>query len=299
MTLPVVGLAEISRVATPELVFTAVRSALIAHAEGRTSVPPPMVLDFPDHAGDCHVKAGHVDGSPYFVVKIASTFASVNNGLMLVVDATTGAPAAVLADEGRLTAWRTAAAGALVTDAMTPVGVDDVVVLGTGEQARLQVRWLRELRPVRRVRAWGRRPEAVAALCAEFEADGLDARPDGLDGGACVIATTASREPLPAEAFRSAIHVTGIGTDMPGKGELPVEVFDGAVVATDDHEQCLDHGDFGNAVRAGVVLGDVDLPVGAVLRDGVDRHHRSVADLTGIGAADAAVAAAVLEQLVR
>jgi len=299
MTLPVIGLAEISRVATPSLVFTAVRHALIAHAEGRTSVPAPMVLDFPAHAGDCHVKAGYVEGSPYFVVKIASTFASVNNGLMLVVDATNGTPAAVLADEGKLTAWRTAAAGALITDAMTPVDVDEVAVLGTGEQALMQVQWLRELRPLRRVKVWGRRPSAVDELCAALAADGLDARPDALDGATCVIATTAAREPLPSAAFRSAVHVTGIGTDMPGKGELPVELFAGAVVATDDHEQCLDHGDFGNAVRAGVVADDADLAIGAVLRDGMERGRRSVADLTGIGAADAAVAAAVLAQLVR
>ncbi|MEV5960767.1 hypothetical protein AB0L70_03335 [Kribbella sp. NPDC051952] len=293
MTLPIIGLDEIARVATPDVILSAVRDALIAHADGRTSVPAPMVLEFPRHAGDCHVKAGYVDGSPYFAVKLASTFASVNNGLILVVDATTGAPAAVLADEGKLTAWRTAAAGALITDAMTPADVDEVAVLGTGEQARLQVEWLRHLRPLRRVKVWGRRPDAVAELCKAFAADGLDARPDGLEGSACVIATTAARDPLPAEAFRSALHITGIGTDMPGKGELPVEVFAGAVIATDDHDQCLDHGDFGNAVRAGVVADDADLAVGAVLRDGVDRAQRSVADLTGIGAADAAVAAAV------
>jgi ornithine cyclodeaminase len=297
MTLPVIGLAEISQIATPSLVFSAVRDALIAHAEGRTSVPPPMVLDFPAHSGDCHVKAGYVEGSPYFVVKIASTFASVNNGLMLLVDATNGVPAAVLADEGKLTARRTAAAGALITDAMTPPDVDEVAVLGTGEQALMQVQWLRHLRPLRRVKVWGRRPEAVDKLCAALAAAGLDARPDALDGAPCVIATTAARSALPAEAFRSAIHITGIGTDMPGKGELPIEVFAGAVIATDDHEQCLDHGDFGNAVRAGVVADDADLAIGAVLRDGTDRGHRSVADLTGIGAADAAVAAAVLAQL--
>ncbi|TDD14315.1 ornithine cyclodeaminase family protein [Kribbella turkmenica] len=297
MTLPVLGLPEISRAATADLVFAAVRDALIAHAEGRTSVPPPMVLDFPAHSGDCHVKAGYVEGAPYFVVKVASTFASVNNGVMLLVDATTGAPAAVLADEGKLTAWRTAAAGALITDAMTPADVDEVAVLGTAEQARLQVEWLRKLRPLRRVKVWGRRPVAVRELCAVFAADGLDARPDGLDGAGCVVATTSARSALPAEAFRSAIHITGIGTDMPGKGELPVEVFADALVATDDHGQCLDHGDFGNAVRSGVVADDVDLPLGAVLRDGIDRDRRSVADLTGIGAADAAVASAVLDRL--
>jgi ornithine cyclodeaminase len=175
--------------------------------------------------------------------------------------------------------------------------VDEIAVLGTGEQALMQVQWLRHLRPLRRVKVWGRRPEAVDKLCAALAAAGLDARPDALDGAPCVIATTAARSALPAEAFRSAIHITGIGTDMPGKGELPIEVFAGAVIATDDHEQCLDHGDFGNAVRAGVVADDADLAIGAVLRDGMDRAHRSVADLTGIGAADAAVAAAVLAQL--
>ncbi|MFK4083405.1 ornithine cyclodeaminase family protein [Kribbella sp. NPDC020789] len=294
MKLPILTLDEIAELATPALVFEAVRSALIAHAEGRTSVPAPMVLEFPQYAGDTHVKAGHVDGTPYFVVKVASAFGSVNNGLMLAMDATNGQPAAVLADQGKLTAWRTAAAGALITDAMTPAGVDEVAVLGTGEQALLQVLWLRHLRPLRRVKVWGRRPAAVDRLCAALVAEGIDATADGLDGAPCVITTTAAREPLPIKAFRTAVHITGIGTDMPGKGELPPEVFAGALVATDDHAQCLDHGDFGNAVRAGVVAADDDVPVGAVLRDGMRREVKSVADLTGVGATDAAVAAAVL-----
>ncbi|MEV8377387.1 hypothetical protein AB0P21_31900 [Kribbella sp. NPDC056861] len=295
MTLPVIGLAEITAIATPEVIFTAVREALIAHAEARTAVPPPMLLEFPDHAGDCHVKAGHVAGSPYFAVKIASTFASVNNGLILVVDATTGVPAAVLSDEGMLTSWRTAAAGALITHALTPPEVDEVAVLGTGEQALLQVLWLSKLRPITRVHVWGRRPDAAARLCQAFEAEGLDARPDALEAGAlCVITTTAARNPLPAEAFRNAVHVTGVGTDMPGKHELPVELFENALVATDDHAQCLHHGDFGNAVRAGVIDADADVSVGTILADTNRALSHSIADLTGIGATDAAVASAVV-----
>ncbi|NEA33268.1 ornithine cyclodeaminase family protein [Streptomyces sp. SID13031] len=311
MSLPVIGLPEIAAIATPEVIFGAVKEALIAHAEGRTSVPPPMVLEFPDHAGDCHVKAGHVGGSAHFAVKIASTFASVNNGLILVIDATAGVPAAVLADEGMLTAWRTAAAGALITHAMTPPGIDEVAVLGTGEQALLQVTWLRKLRPINRIRVWGRRPEAAERLCQAFENEGLEARADALEGGGapCVITTTAARSPLPTEAFRNALHVTGIGTDMPGKHELPVELFADALVVTDDHDQCLHHGDFGNAVRAGIIRPNADHAVGAVLRDGPAvlrdgrpargtrspvRSTRSIADLTGVGATDAAVASAVV-----
>ncbi|MFI5691577.1 ornithine cyclodeaminase family protein [Kribbella sp. NPDC051586] len=290
----VVELDELARVATYDVVFGAVRAALVAHAEGRTVVPAPMVLDFP--GGDCHVKAGYVVGSPYFAVKTASSIGGSNNGVMLAVSARDGSPAAVLVDEGMLTAWRTAASGALITDAMTPAGVDEVVVLGTGEQAFLQVLWLRQLRTLTRVSVWGRRPDAVEQLRAKFDALGLETDA-ARAGGACVIATTAARQPLPRELFAGAVHVTGIGTDMPGKGELPVEVLAGALVATDDHAQCLDHGDFGNAVRAGVVGADVDLAVGAVLRDGVDRDRRSVADLTGIGAVDAAVAGEIVTRL--
>jgi ornithine cyclodeaminase len=286
----VVGADEIRAAVPPAVVFDAVRSAFVAHAAAKTVVPSPMHLPFPD--GDTHVKAGYVAGQPYFVVKTASSFGGTNTGSMLLLSATTGQPVAMLADDGLLTAWRTAAAGALITDALTPEDVDEVAVMGTGEQALLQMTWLAQLRPIRLVHVWGRRPEAVHRLCQQLRDSGLDARPGYEAGAACVVTTTASPDPLPLNAFRDAVHVTGIGTDMPGKGELPPSLFADALIVTDDHEQCLDHGDFGHAVRAGFVGPQADLPVGAVL-DGSGRDTGSVADLTGTGATDAAVSGAV------
>jgi ornithine cyclodeaminase len=214
----VVGVEEI-RAIEPAVVFDAVKAALVAHAEGRTVVSPPMYLPFA--GGDCHVKAGHVVGQPHFVVKTASSFGGRNTG------------------------------------------------------------------SIRRVHAWGRRPEAETLLCEQLRADGLDARPGYQTGAACVVTATASPNPLPLAAFRDAVHVTGIGTDMPGQGELPPELFADALIVTDDHDQCLDHG-----VRAGVVGRQADRAAGSALA-GSDRHRRSVADLTGIGATDASVAGAV------
>jgi ornithine cyclodeaminase/alanine dehydrogenase-like protein (mu-crystallin family) len=306
VTPSIVDLNEIRAVATRDLVFDAVREALVAHAEGRTQLPPPIAMVFPEVGGDCHVKAGHLTGAPYFGVKVAAGFyrnaergLPSNSGLILVLDAATGVPAAVLADEGRLTAWRTAAAGALVTHALTPPGVDEVGVLGTGLQARLQVEWLHALRPLSRVRVWGRRPEAVRGLCAELDLDARPATVEEAAGSPCVITATPATSPLaPASAFAGALHVTGIGTDLPGKGELPPALFAGAgLVVTDDHAQCLDHGDFGNAVRAGVTGPESDVAAGTVLRDGVARPGLSIADLTGLGVADAAVASAVYTAL--
>ncbi len=308
MTLRVVGLAEIRAAAAPDVVLAAVRDSLIAHAEGASLVPPPAHLLFA--AGDCHVKTGYLVGAPHFAVKVATGFPGnqaiglpANNGLILVLDAATGIPAAVLADEGWLTAWRTAAAGALITHALAPAEVSEVAVLGTGLQARLQVEWLTILRPLTLVKVWGRHAAAVRRLCADLQDAGIAACPAGIDeaaGTACVITATAATAPLaPAAAFGSAGHVTAIGADMPGKNELPPALFArAAVIATDDHAQCLDHGDFGNAVRTGHVAPDADIPVGVILRDGMHaRTGPSIADLTGVGAADAGVAAAVLARL--
>jgi ornithine cyclodeaminase/alanine dehydrogenase-like protein (mu-crystallin family) len=93
-----------------------------------------------------------------------------------------------------------------------------------------------------------------------------------------------------------------VGADMPHKNELPPELLARAdVIATDDHHQCLAHGDFGWAVRAGAVAEDADVALGEVLREG--RAARAdaaitVADLTGVGALDAALASRVVAELV-
>ncbi|WP_405363408.1 ornithine cyclodeaminase family protein [Kitasatospora sp. NBC_00085] len=313
MTLSVFDAAAIKKAATSQLVFDTVRDALIDHAEGRTSVPPPLHLDFPDADGDCHVKAGWIAGATDFTVKIATGFyrnpalgLPANHGLVCVVSARTGQIRAILDDRGLLTAWRTAAAGALITHAMARSGAATLAVFGTGEQARLQAAWLAKLRPLSTVLVHGRNRHKAATLCDELNARGLAARPASAQEAAAadmIITTTPATVPvLDAAHVREGAHVTGIGTDMPHKNELPPALFHRArLIATDDHAQCLDHGDFGHAVRAGAAAQDSDIAAGLLLKAAADRPDTAitVADLTGVGALDAALASAVLGRLPR
>ncbi|GHH86923.1 hypothetical protein GCM10018793_60740 [Streptomyces sulfonofaciens] len=65
-----------------------------------------------------------------------------------------------------------------------------------------------------------------------------------------ITATPATVPVLRAARVREGTHMTAIGTDIPHKNELPPALFARAtLIATDDHQQCLDHGDFARAVR--------------------------------------------------
>ncbi|MGI8779513.1 MAG: ornithine cyclodeaminase family protein [Solirubrobacteraceae bacterium] len=304
----VIGPDEVRAAAPPPSVLDAVRGALIAHAEGRTTVPPPIHLAFPQADGDAHVKAGVVAGSATFTVKLATGFYGnaarglpSTGGLVVVASAHTGEVLAVLDDRGWLTAARTAAAAALATDALTPPGPVTLGVVGTGVQARLAAQWLRLLRPVERVLIAGRRPQAADALARTVDGGVAAALPEVLAEAGAIVTATASTAPLfPVAAAVPGTHFTALGADMPGKQELPEALFASATVVVDDLEQAVDHGDLAHAIRAGTARAGAAMLLGAVLRD---RRRpppgaTTIADLTGVGALDAAVADSVLATIV-
>ena len=151
----------------------AMEAAFAAYARGEAVIPPVGEMVFEDPPGDVHIKYGYRKGGSHYVVKIASGFydnpklgLSSCQGLMLLFDQRTGAPYSILLDEGRLTDARTGAAGALAAKKLAPAKVECIGVLGSGTQARVQARYLKEVTDCRQLRLWGRRAEG-AAECAE------------------------------------------------------------------------------------------------------------------------------------
>lgn len=249
-------------------------------------------------------KAGMIAGSATFTVKLATGFYGnaarglpSSGGALLVGSARTGEVLAVLDDEGWLTAARTAAAAALATDALAPPGSLTLGIIGTGVQAGLALEWLRLLRPVERVLVAGRRPVATAALARRIEGAAAVAPSEVLAQADAIVTATASTEPLfSADEARPGVHFTALGADMPGKQELPAALFENATVVVDDIDQAMDHGDLAHAARAGTASAAAAWLLGDVLRDRLrgPAGATTIADLTGVGALDAAVADAVL-----
>ena len=289
-------------------VLEAVRAALIAHARGQVQSPLPGQLLFPRAHGDCHIKYCAVSEGTRFIVKVATGFYEnpqrglpVNNGLVVMFDAATGAPRTVFADQGWLTAWRTAAAAALAAQALAPPAISAIGVIGTGLQASLATQWLPETLGAHPFVIYGRDPEKAERLASDVRDAGGRARRarnlhDLFATANVVVTATCAESPLfPARMVPAGAHIVAVGADGPGKQEIPETLFSQALlVATDDHEQCLRCGEFGIAVRAGACAEDRDVLLGHLLSGEVsfERGDRGITlvDLTGIAAEDLAIA---------
>ncbi|HEX6974881.1 MAG TPA: hypothetical protein VF147_10795 [Vicinamibacterales bacterium] len=316
--IPIVEEAALRGAVTPAIAVSVMRDAFRADGEGRAHVPPVINLDIPAARGEFHIKTAHIEGVAHVAVKVASGFYDnaarglpSGSGMMALFDASTGFPVALLLDNGYLTDIRTAAAGAVACDALARRTIDTVGVVGSGIQARLQVHCLRIVRPFARVIAWSPTRARLEAYCAEMTAQGFDTRPAASVEEICrvadvlVTATPARGALVEAAWLRDGMHVTALGSDSPGKQELDPHCLARAdLVVTDRTSQCASFGELRHALDAGLMTLDrVHAQLGEVVAGKkagrTNDRQITIADLTGVGFQDTAIASAAVESLRR
>ena len=311
--------SDLRRLAGPEEALRAVRAGFEALARGRAVLPGVLHLDLPQARGEVHVKGAHLVGSPFFSIKEAGGFwgnpergLPVGSGLVLVFDARTGLPRAILLDNGYLTELRTGAAGALAALLLARSELRVVGILGAGSQARYQLEALAASRRPARARVWSRRRESAEACAREMSArlglpvEAVASAREAVSGSDLVVTTTTAREPVVrAEWIGPGMHLTAVGADSPEKQELEPEVLARADLVVADHlGQCLRLGEIHHAVAAGRLRAeDVYAELGelaAGLKPGRTSDDQiTVADLTGVGVQDAALADRVVTEAER
>ncbi len=301
----------------PEALASA-EAAFRALADKRVELPKPMGFGVPTVEGEVHVKSAYLAGAPIFAIKVATGFyrnaskgLPSGAGLVLVFDAETGFPLALLEDQGYLTDLRTAAAGALAARLLAPEALTTVAVLGAGIQARFQLRALAGVRSWDRTRVWARNPERRTAYCVEMERElscpvlAAATADDAVRGADLVITVTPSRAPLfDAAALARHATVIAVGSDGPSKRELPTQALVRAdKIVVDRLSQCLELGELHHAVAEGALAASgVHAELGEVLtgrKPGREADELIICDLTGVGAQDAAIAEVAWKRLAR
>ncbi len=147
-------------------------------------------------------------------------------GVVLLFETETGRPIASV-DAAAITTIRTAAVSALATRLLAPAEAGELALLGAGVQARSHLAAMREVRELRRVRVWSRRPESARRFAAEESArHGLmvEAAPSAeaaVAGADLVCTVTSAREPVLAGAWLSpGAHVNAVGSSIAAAREL-------------------------------------------------------------------------------
>ena len=310
----VLELDDIKQLVDVPKLIQAIADGFVLYSNDQVVVPPVGFLNFSQPPGDVHIKYGYVKNDDVYVLKMASGFYDNGNlglpvadGVILVFSQQTGHLKLVLHDECWLTDMRTAAAGAVAAKHLAPETVQNIGIIGTGVQARMQLEMLKEVVDCRSVLVWGRDPDKVQAMIEDLKAKdsiadwGLELKAvadidEMVSQSNLIVTTTSAREALVhADAVQKGTHITAMGSDDHGKQELEAELLGKADrVVADSIFQCIDHGECFHAVQNELIEEDSILELGNVISNPeLGRNNEdqiTVADLTGVAIQDIQIA---------
>ena len=309
----------------------AIRKGFIAYSRGKFNTCPIQTMGAPPMApfgGDCVnnysaqtcVKSGYITNSSHYVIKVASgghPFPA-NSGLMQLYSQQTGKLETILLDEGLLTELRTAAVGAVAAQMLAPDLKSTscrIGMLGTGVQARFQLRYLAHVTECRNVVVWGRSKNNTQQFIVDMEKEGwnvhaVDDAQELLDQCNLIVTTTSSREPLlklntgSEKAFNRPLHINAIGSDSTGKMELDSDLIAAAdLLVADSRVQTKERGEYEEALARGLISLDDVVELGE-LANQTELHRKNkqdcrftIFDSSGVAVQDCVIAAMVNEAL--
>lgn len=293
-----------------------VEDAFHALATKAVTMPPILRLDIPEHRGEVDVKTAYLPGLDNFAIKISPGFFDnpkiglpSTNGMMVLLSVKTGLVQAVLLDNGYLTNVRTAAAGAVAANYLARKDASVATIFGAGIQARLQLQALALVRPIREARIWARDASKARKVAQELSVElgfpviTLEDPTKAVAGSHVIVTTTPANQPvLRAAWLEPGQHVTAMGSDAEHKNEIePTVIAHADLYVADSLTQTRRLGELHHAIVAGIIAGNTGFPELGEIIAGLKTGRASelqitIADLTGTGIQDTAIAALALSR---
>ncbi|SDA90070.1 ornithine cyclodeaminase family protein [Mesorhizobium qingshengii] len=264
---------ESADLVTHELAFGAARQALVAAASKQSGVFPAVLGRAREETNTFSIKSGWSD--ELTGVKIGSFWSDNpslgvprHNSTIVLLNQQTGRLGAVI-EAGKVNAYRTAAADAVATDLLARKQSRVLAIFGAGNQAGFEVMALARIRPIETVLVVARSSPRRDVLVDQIGERGLEARSalpeEAVRAADIAVTVTPSNEPLFDAAWvEPGTHIVSMGSDAPGKHELPSEMFHRARLFCDLPSQSVQIGEFQHvrgAIDTGVLavtaIGDV------------------------------------------
>jgi ornithine cyclodeaminase len=294
----IIGREQAEALVTPHIAIAAMRDAFGSLRRGEVVAPEEFSMSHPI-SGDIHIKGAHLHGSEWMVAKVASAGFALpgNHGCLLGINSRTGTIEVLVDDEGFLTEIRTAAAVALSVDLLALPSASRLCLIGSGVQAGYQLDAVRTVRSFDHVCVYSRNPERAAQFAQQNHVRSASSLDEATADADVILVATNSRAPImrSLDHVKPGAHITASGADMVGKVEISPEVVSQVnVLAVDDRALAARVGVLQNVPpRSSLTLGE--LLAGAAGR--TNEEQITLAGLSGLGVQDAAIFAALLNQL--
>jgi alanine dehydrogenase len=296
--------------------MAAVEHAFKLHAQGQTV--PPGILGIHVAGGGFHIKAGLLElGRSYFAAKTNANFPQnmkrfglpLIQGVIVLCDGENGYPLALM-DSMEITVIRTGAATGVAAKYLARPDAKVATVCGCGNQGRISLRAVAEVRSLARAYAFDVDEEQARRFASELSQElgiGVSAVSDLAQAVAasdiCVTCTPSKVPFLKREYVSGGTFIAAVGADSEEKQELEPELLRSSKVVVDLLEQCAKIGELHHALDKGVVTrSDVHAELGEVIA-GKKAGRASadeviIFDSTGTALQDVAAAAMVYERAI-
>jgi alanine dehydrogenase len=204
--------------------------------------------DVPHGAGPGIVQAmAYLEREKVAVIKHFYSFPESHTSMLRLIDAEAGKTLAVM--EANYESWmRTGAAGAVGAKYLARESSSVAGIVGTGNQARAQIRFLARVRPVKELYAYSvdplaKREEFAQEIESELKIDVVlvASAQEAVEKADVLVTATRSTEPIVEGAWvKRGLHITSMGADDPQKVELAPSVFSEVNKLVIDYEKALE-----------------------------------------------------------
>ncbi|UZE04327.1 ornithine cyclodeaminase family protein [Pseudomonas corrugata] len=262
---------EVGKLISMQEVIGTVEEAYKAFCSGQVIQPDYIGIHLPAPRGEIDFKVGYCKSNEMISMKASSggfldnpTAHGVPNGMgsILLFDARSCALICVM-DGSLLTGLRTGASGAVSVKALARKNAKKITTIGTGNQARMQIRAISLVMQIEEIHAWSRNPEALARFKTDIEGEFdipvilADSKKEAVEQADILITTTRGKGSLvDASWVKPGTHIVAIGTDMKGKQELDPEIFRHAKIVNDSISQCIEKGETWHPLNAKIITQD-------------------------------------------
>ena len=236
MSLTLLSATDVKKCITMPDAINAMENAFIQLAKNQVELPLRTSLPIKNENGICLTMPAYLQEKKELGLKVVSLFPKNHqynlpaiNGVILLLDATTGQPKALM-DASYLTALRTGAVSGLATKLLAKEDAKHVAILGSGVQALAQLDSIRTVRDIQHVSIWSRTHEHALSFAKQID-HALDVNvmvsiPEAVKDADIICTATQSTEALVHLAdIKNDVHINAIGSHTKTMSEIAPDVF--------------------------------------------------------------------------